>query len=753
MTSPTKRKSLRTRLILLLTSLLTVSIIVTSVVMLNHLKEKLFTEKKKQIVMLSKVIIENATAPIEFGIKEGVDKVLASNEAIERVSEAAIYVNGEKFSHYFRKNSLPELPQKEPAFTSEFELKNNLLIYYKKVQINDTKAATLIINSDLTDHYTHFQKDLYFTVIFTVIIILFTVLFAMRLQKKISEPLLELSKVSRQITENDDYSQRAKSYRNDEIGDLTTAFNLMLDQIQKRNEELVKERQTAEEKAKEAIEAKKEALNEAVQRHEAESANKLKSEFLANMSHEIRTPMNAILGFSELLTKEVEGSKAMNYVNSINSSGRTLLNLINDILDLSKVEAGKIELEMSSVNIRLLFDEFKQVFKQKTEQKGLQFNIEYSADTPECMSMEETRIRQILFNLIGNAVKFTETGSITIKVSANNITDSKCDLSFSVQDTGIGIEENKLDKIFEPFEQSSAQTTVKYGGTGLGLAICKKLLDLMNGSISIESTIGKGSTFTCKIENVELTSCNALDKLDVNVDRYSFSKANILVADDIPINRQLIIEFLSEMPFVIFEASNGQEVLKLVESEKIDLIMMDMKMPDMDGYQCTAQLKSCEEFHNIPVLAITASAMKESEQQIRTICDGFLRKPISRAELITEMTRFLPYEELDEPIDEFEQTSLETWQIDKLNLSMKDLIKLSNEAKTASQTMTINDLQIFFDKLENGTKHLEIVQIEKWLKMFTYNLQNFRMDELKEQLLNYEDFLHSLTDLCEASPS
>jgi len=750
MTSPRKRKSLRTRLIILLTSLLTLSIVVTSFVMLRHLKEKLFTEKKKQTIMLSKVIIENATAPIEFGIKEGVDNVLASLDSIERISEAALYVNGKKFSHYVRKNLIARLPENESEFASEFELKDNILIYHKKVQINDTKAATLIIHSDLTDHYTHFQKDLYFTIIFTIVIILLTVFFAMRLQRKISEPLLELSKVSREVTENDDYSQRAKSYRNDEIGDLTTAFNLMLDQIQKRNEELVKERQIAEEKAKEAIEARKEALDAAVQRHEAESANKLKSEFLANMSHEIRTPMNAILGFSELLTKEVEGSKAMNYVNSINSSGRTLLNLINDILDLSKVEAGKIELEMSSVNIRILFDEFKQVFKQKVEQKGLNLRIEYSPDLPDCMSMEETRIRQILFNLIGNAVKFTESGEIVVKVNANNITDAKCDLVFSVQDSGIGIEEDKAEKIFEPFEQSSVQTTVKYGGTGLGLAICKKLLDLMNGTISVESTIGEGSTFTCKIHDVELTSCEIIENLDLKIELFSFSKANILIADDIPINRQLIIEFLAEMPFVIFEASNGKEVLEIVKKEKIDLIMMDMKMPDMDGYQCTAKLKSKEEFHNIPVLAITASAMKESEQQIRTICDGFLRKPISRAELITEMTRFLAYEELDVPVDELEQTSLEKWQVKKLNLSMSDLVNLSEEAVAATQTMTINDLQCFHDKLVSGTKHLKIAQIDKWLEMYIYNLQNFRMDELKEQLLNYENFLHSLTDLCES---
>ena len=748
MTSNLKRKSLRTRLIILLISLLTLSLITISVVMLTHLQDKLFTEKKKQVIMLSKVILENATAPIEFGIQDGVDKVLSSLESIERITEAAIYVNGNKFSHYSRKNMKLQLPQTVPADLEEFSLKEQVLIYTKKFQINDTLGVTLIIYSDLKDYYTHFKNDLYFTILFTVIIIIVSIICALRLQRVVSEPLLELSKVSRKITDNNDYSQRAKSYRNDEIGDLTGAFNIMLEQVQKRNEELIKERQTAEIKAKEAIEARKDALNEAIQRHEAESANKLKSEFLANMSHEIRTPMNAILGFSELLTKEVEGSKAMNYVNSINSSGRTLLSLINDILDLSKVEAGKIELEMSTVNIKTLFYEFKHVFKQKTEQKGISLEIEFSSEVPECLLMEETRIRQILFNLIGNAVKFTEKGGIKIKVVAHNIKEKMCDLSFSISDTGIGIANEKLEKIFEPFEQSSTQTTVRYGGTGLGLAICKKLLVLMNGTIFVESTLNEGSTFICNIKNVEITDCKLPTNFNMEMDLFSFEKSHIIVADDIPVNRELIIEFLSDMPFVIHEAGNGYDVLDILKNHEIGLILMDMKMPEMDGYKCTAKLKNDERYKHIPIIAVTASAMKEREAQIRGICDAFIRKPISRMDIITGLTQFLPHQ-LIKPVED-EVQALEEWQVKKLTEIMQDLLDLDKEVKQTTQTMTINDLQLFYDQMQTKTKDLKIHQIEKWLEEYTYNLQNFRMDELRDQLLNYEKFLSDLADLCQA---
>ena len=747
MTSSLKRKSLRTRLILLLISLLTLSLITISVIMLNHLQDKLFTEKKKQVIMLSKVIIENATAPIEFGIQDGVDKVLSSLESIERITEAAIYVNGKKFSHYSRKNMTLKLPVTVPQQLEEFTIEDKVLIYSKKVQINDTLGATIIIHSDLTDYYTHFKNDLYFTVIFTLIIIVISIISAIKLQKVVSEPLLELSKVSRDITENSDYSQRAKSYRNDEIGDLTSAFNMMLDQIQKRNEELIKERQIAETKAKEAIEARKDALNEAIQRHEAESANKLKSEFLANMSHEIRTPMNAILGFSELLTKEVEGSKAMNYVNSINSSGRTLLSLINDILDLSKVEAGKIELEMSAVNIKTLFNEFHQVFNQKTKQKGITLDFEFSSEVPECLLMEETRIRQILFNLIGNAVKFTEKGSIKIKVAAQNITDGICDLSFSISDTGIGIAKDKLDKIFEPFEQSTDQTTMRYGGTGLGLAICKKLLYLMNGSITVESTLGEGSTFICHIKGVEITESKIPTNFNLKLDLFSFEKSHIIVADDIPVNRELIIEFLSDMPFVIHEASNGYEVLEILKNHPVDLILMDMKMPEMDGYKCTSKLKNNDNFKDIPVIAVTASAMKEKEERIRSICDAFIRKPISRIDIINGLSKFLPHHIL-EPMEE-EERPLENWQIEKLSSIIKDLLELDKVIEVTTQTMTINDLQSFYDTLSAKTKDLKIHQIETWLQQYLFNLQNFRMEELKEQLLNFENFISGLTELCQ----
>ena len=746
-----KRKSLKSRLIILVTTILTVSIVTTSAVMFSHLNEKLFIEKKTQVELLSQVIFENITAPIEFNIKSGVDKVLASLDSVESVTEAAVYVNGVKFSHYSKDNIVLSISEVERLQDQPFVLKDDILIYKKSVQINEMTKATLIIHSNLKDFQLHFQKDLLFTLGFTVLILSITLFFTLRTHNKVFRPLSELSKVSKKISDEEDYSQRAQHFRNDEIGDVTLVFNKMLDQIEKRNNDLVKQRQLAEDKAREAIEARKDALNEAVQRHEAESANKLKSEFLANMSHEIRTPMNAILGFSELLAKEVDGSKAMNYVNSINSSGRTLLNLINDILDLSKVEAGKIELELSSVNVKTLFDEFKQVFKQKLEQNSLEISINYAEDLPECLLMEETRIRQILFNLIGNSVKFTSKGKITIDVRADNIEGDKCKLIFSVTDTGIGIEKDKLEQIFEPFEQSSTQTTVRYGGTGLGLAICQKLLELMGGSISVESELGKGSTFTCELNDVEITTCKLNSKVDIAVELITFEKANILVADDIPVNRELIIEFLSEMPFTIFEAANGLEVLEVLKENRIDLILMDMKMPEMDGYTCTAKLKKDDQYKDIPILAITASAIKESEEQIRSICDAFLRKPVSRNELISEIANFIAHKVANTSDENSNISELEPWQIEKLTLIMQELVDLVDENKTIIQTMTINDLQDFIENFDQLTSDLKIKLINNWIKEFNFNLQNFRMDELKDQLLNFDSLLERLAELCQSN--
>ncbi|MDM8542981.1 ATP-binding protein [Desulfococcaceae bacterium HSG9] len=392
----------------------------------------------------------------------------------------------------------------------------------------------------------------------------------------------------------------------------------------------------------------------------AEKANRMKSEFLANMSHEIRTPMNAILGFSDILKSKIRDKLDRQYLSLIWSSGRSLMTLIDDILDLSKIEAGKMELEYKPVNPAFIFKEIIGVFSQKLEEKALQFILDIDNNMSEYLLLDEVRIRQILFNLVGNAVKFTESGTVklSLKTQSCDMASDTVDFIFAVQDTGIGIPEEQQKTIFGAFEQQSGQDHATYGGTGLGLAITKRLAEMMGGAISVSSEKGRGSIFTVTLQNIrKVKGIDAVEKKnDLSLDSVRFDQAAILIADDIKENRMLLRACLDSYGFGFIEAENGQRAVQLAKKHHPDLILMDMKMPVKDGRQATKSIKAYEETKDIPIVAVTAAAMKDEEKEISSLCDGYLRKPVREEELIAELARFLKYSIKKEFSKDFERT-------------------------------------------------------------------------------------------------
>ncbi|NQZ59543.1 MAG: transporter substrate-binding domain-containing protein, partial [Lentisphaeraceae bacterium] len=294
----------------------------------------------------------------------------------------------------------------------------------------------------------------------------------------------------------------------------------------------------------------------------AETANNAKSEFLANMSHEIRTPMNSVLGFAELLEGMELPGKAKVYVDNIRTSGRSLLNLINDILDLSKVEAGKFELQYKSVSLQQLFEEMATVFSQRIQEKGLQLNLEINEQLPELLIIDETRLRQVMVNLIGNALKFTTEGYIKLSADCNFLEDthSTIDLKIAVEDSGEGISKDQQQRIFEAFAQRSGQKSADYGGTGLGLSISLNLIEMMQGKIELQSLPDKGSTFTINLPQVEVAASSSTAQalqLNEHLQNIQFLPARIVIADDIDFNRQLLSAFFTAFNFDILEANIG----------------------------------------------------------------------------------------------------------------------------------------------------------------------------------------------------
>ncbi len=382
----------------------------------------------------------------------------------------------------------------------------------------------------------------------------------------------------------------------------------------------------------------------------ADSANRAKSEFLANMSHEIRTPMNSILGFTELLHEQVQGEKQRSYLSAVSSSGKTLMRLINDILDLSKIEAGRMDIAYEPVDITQAIREVGTMFSAKLQEKGLQLLVESDVTTPVGMMLDEIRLRQILFNLVGNAVKFTDKGFIKI-ILKTAPTDSPrhVRLTLAVEDTGIGIPEAQQQAVFEAFRQQEGQSARKYGGTGLGLTITKRLVEMMNGEIGVESALGKGSRFTAvfrSVETVELGKLLAAEDAEA-WSSIHFENPRVLVVDDVQLNRELVEGLLAHSHVQILEAINGKAAVEAASKHVPEVILMDLLMPEMDGYEATRLIKANPATKHIPIIALTASAMKEEMGTIATLCDGYLRKPITKQELVSEMMKFLPHHRTD----------------------------------------------------------------------------------------------------------
>ena len=505
-----------------------------------------------------------------------------------------------------------------------------------------------------------------------------------------------------------------------------------------------------------------EALREA--RDAADKANRAKSEFLANMSHEIRTPMNAILGFSDLLDALVSDPRARSYLSAVSTSGRALLDLINDILDLSKIEAEKLELHLESTSLRSLLADIQHVFSPRAIEKGLSVSLLVAPSVPERLLLDEVRIRQVLFNLVGNATKFTERGGIRLNAqtnpSANASIPAKYDLTLEVSDSGIGIPPNEVDRIFEAFTQASGQSTRKYGGTGLGLSITKRLVEHMGGTISVQSRPSRGSTFRIFLPGVataDSSPSTVHDSPNAVAGLEQFIPSDILLGADSGVNQLLFTGYFEDSDHRIVMAEDGATILELAEELKPAVILLDLWGAGVDGPEIARLCKANAALQNIPII-ICAGFIGDDSEALHAIAEGILQKPISKADLVRELRRHLQIRPgfdrnatptlgagaIPEPVVITMAEDRTHWPVlvERLRIEEKDIWPSFREAPN------IDEVEAFALRLCDRASTYHCPSLNRYARDLLRQAQEFDMENLPRTL---ERFPHFINDLEAAS--
>lgn len=438
--------------------------------------------------------------------------------------------------------------------------------------------------------------------------------------------------------------------------------------------------------------------------------NQQKDQFIATVSHEIRTPINAILGFTDVLIDIEEDYKKMDFLTSIKTAGLGLLHIVNDILDISKIEAGMIQIDETPFQLDEIISNVYNTLKLKASEKNLKFLYAIDSDVENQLIGDKNRLNQILINIVGNAIKFTEKGKIELRVSIQKTEDGYCYLNFCVEDTGIGINEAKLKYIFDRFSQAEVSTTRKFGGTGLGLSISKELIELQLGSIDVKSKENEGTTFSFiipyKINHSDILSFNKNNRAEL----IETSSKNILLCEDNELNQKLIKTIFEKTKHTIQIANNGMEALELLRNDTFDLILMDLQMPKMDGYETTTLIREDLQL-NIPIIALTANSLiYEKERCMGIGMNDYLSKPFSKSDLFDMLNRFfyVPTEQNNYPTT----TSL---SIDNLNdffghdhKQIRNIIQLFEEQlKTLLELLIAFPQNNAFDEIRNNAHKMK----------------------------------------------
>jgi len=608
--------SISQKLLLLITSITATALLCASIATVYGGRQLLLQRLQEDMEIFAELTAMNSSAAVMFEDEKGAQKMLANLRSDPSIITVALYkVDNQLLAHYIRQGSkiIPPHHLPEPSTI----VNENSIRIIKIIKVDNEQVGGIYIESDLSRLDAVTLKLIYVLVIIGVSVLLLAMLFSVRLQRLITSPIIRLTRITKNVTCTRDFSKRAVKTGQDEVGTLIDGFNHMMDEIESRDRILQQNNHEL-----------------AIARQDAIDASEAKGNFLAKMSHEIRTSMNGVLGMLELLDDTLLQDEQQDFARTARNSASALLNVIDDVLDFSKIEAGCLEIENIDMELLPLCEDVTALLAEKAHNKGIELTCFVHADVPSIIVSDPTRLRQVLLNLMSNSIKFTSQGEVGLQVSLLETCKDMLTLKFAVNDTGIGISPEQQHKLFNAFSQVDVSTTRQFGGTGLGLSICKQLVELMHGSIHVDSEAGKGATFWFQLE-VKLSELNHVDdKLK------SINNKKILIVDDNETSR-LILEYYCQHWGIAYssysQAKTALDVLSQDSEQIFDGAIIDAQMPAMDGMQLATKIRSYVLYSQLPMLILSSATRPSLTQSI----DACLMKPVRQISLFKSLTKLL----------------------------------------------------------------------------------------------------------------